>query len=111
MDISHVKQPLKQFLRALSEQVKVNELIVFGSYVEGRATAESDIDVLVVSDDFAHLNEDERLDLLYDAAWKTEPEVHPWGFTSQELRQASRLTTLGYARDKGIRFLAQSKTV
>jgi predicted nucleotidyltransferase len=79
-------------------------VIIFGSYLEGLATEESDIDVLVISDEFAGLNEDNRLDILDAAAEGIVPEIHPWGFTSDELKKAHRLTTLGYAREKGVRF-------
>jgi hypothetical protein len=83
----------------------VDQVIVFGSYLEGNATEDSDIDVLVISDDFKSLDEDQRLDLLYEAKGFIEPPIHPWGFTPEELEKASELTTLGYARTAGIRFL------
>lgn len=109
MDTKKIKLPLTQFLNAIPESIKVDEAIVFGSYLEGTATEDSDIDVLIISDSFKHLEEDQRLDILYDASNNIEPEIHPWGFTKQELEKASRLTTLGYVRNSGYRFLSSPK--
>lgn len=105
MDLSQVEKPLDQFLHNLTKSIRVEEVIIFGSYLEGNTTEDSDIDVYVVSEDFENQNEDQRLRALYKAARFIEPEVHPWGVTKEELQNASRLTTLGYARESGIRFL------
>jgi hypothetical protein len=103
VDTQSIDRRLAGFRKALAQQIQVAELIVFGSYLEGSATDDSDIDVLVVSNDFAGMTEDERLDILEDAAGLTEPFIHAWGFTSAEIEQASELTTLGYARTAGLR--------
>ncbi len=103
MDTRTVDRRLAEFRKAVAKRIRVAELIVYGSYLEGNATEDSDIDVLVVSNDFAGMTEDERLDILEDAAGLTEPFIHAWGFTSAEIEQASELTTLGYARTAGLR--------
>ena len=108
MGIKQIHQPLKQFLSYLPRNIKVDQLIIFGSHMEGRATADSDIDVLVISDAFKKLDEDQRLDILYDATDDIQPDIHPWGFTKEELQTASHLTLLGYARDHGIHFPTKS---
>ena len=105
MDISKIKQPLNQFVQKIPKSVKVDKVIIFGSYLEGNATEDSDVDVIVVSDDFRKMDEDQRLDILYDAADDIDPEVHPWAFTNEELNQKSKLTTWGYARTSGFRFI------
>lgn len=105
MDIKQVQKPLTQFVKNIPASIKVDQVIVFGSYLEGTARSDSDIDVIVVSDDFRGMDEDQRLKLLYQSRRFIEPEVHRWGFTSEELNQASELTTLGYARTSGIRFI------
>lgn len=103
VDTRSITRRLTEFREALTEQIQVAELIVFGSHLEGNATADSDIDVIIVSDDFASMTEDERLDILEDAAGLAEPIIHAWGFTRREIEQASELTTLGYARAAGLR--------
>ncbi|HEX9596848.1 MAG TPA: nucleotidyltransferase domain-containing protein [Anaerolineales bacterium] len=103
MDTRPIARRLTEFRKALAKQIQMAELIVFGSYLEGNATEDSDIDVIIVSDDFTGMTEDERLDILEDAAGLDEPIIHAWGFTPREMEQAGELTTLGYARTAGLR--------
>ena len=80
-------------------------MYIFGSYLEGNPTTDSDIDVIVVSDDFQTMDEDKRLDILEEAASDIEPDIEAWGFTNRELENADELSTLWYARTSGIPFL------
>ena len=105
MGLGQVKKPLNQFLQYVTKTVKVEQMIIFGSYLEGTATEDSDVDVFVISDDFKTMAFEKRLDLLDAATEGIEPKVHPWGHTTEELNKADDLTTLGYARTSGIRFI------
>jgi len=105
MDISRIKNPLIRYHKELARKIRVNQMIVFGSHLEGMARADSDIDIFIISEDFNKMDFDQRWDILYGAAQDIEPDIDAWGFTPKELAQASRLTTLGYAREEGIRFL------
>lgn len=104
MDTTQIQEPLTQFIHKIPKTIEIDQVIIFGSYLEGTATKDSDIDVIVVSDDFKNMSEDDRLTLLYRASRFIEPDIHPWGFTPEELQQASHLTPIGYVRDKGFRF-------
>jgi predicted nucleotidyltransferase len=105
MDINHVKQPLTQFLRQVSKQVKVDQMLIFGSYAKGTATLDSDIDVVVVSEDFARIRTDKRLRILDTAARDIEPVIIAAGFTNREMQQAGKHSILGQARTSGVRFV------
>lgn len=96
-------KPLQEFKRRLDKQMRLEELIVFGSGMRGTMTEDSDIDVLVVSKDFERMDEEQRYDTVYNAALDIEPEVHPWPITKKELEAASKLTVFGQARDHGLR--------
>src|ERR1700752_948738 len=104
MDLNQVQQPLNQFVEKTSQSIKVAEVIIFGSYLEGNATEDSDIDVFVISDDFQKMVFENRLSVLDLAADGIRPIVQAWGHTSEELKSASHLTLLGYARDHGIHY-------
>jgi uncharacterized protein len=103
MDINYIREPLTDFFQKVSKKIQVDQIIVFGSYSTETATEDSDIDVLIISDDFQNLEEDQRLQVLYKAARFIEPSVEPWGFTNEELNKAGPLTTLGNARERGLR--------
>lgn len=94
-----------QYHKELARKIKVNQMIVFGSHLEGTARADSDVDIFIISEDFTKLDFDQRWDILFDAAEDIEPDIDAWGFTPKELAEAGKLTTLGYAREAGIRFL------
>ena len=104
MDTQAIKKPLNQFINALSSKVKPEKLIIFGSYSEGTAKDDSDIDVIVVSNSFRNMDEDARLDVLYRASRFIAPDIHPWGVTKEELNRANKQSTLGYARFYGKHF-------
>lgn len=52
MDIKTIQKPLKDFRNKLINDILIEEMIVFGSYLEGTAQKDSDVDVIIVSDDF-----------------------------------------------------------
>jgi hypothetical protein len=104
MDTNKIKNTLNNFRTTLSQHITVDDMVIFGSYMNGKATRDSDIDVVVISRDFNDMDEDERLDILYDASVFMRPEIHPWGFTREELNQADKTSALGQARIMGIRF-------
>ncbi|PIU03506.1 hypothetical protein COT44_03595 [Candidatus Shapirobacteria bacterium CG08_land_8_20_14_0_20_39_18] len=79
--------------------------MVFGSYAKGIAKRESDIDFLVVSEDFKRKSFDKRYSLLMKA--RLHPEmmkiaIDSFGITPKEYENASTLTTLGEAKETGI---------
>ncbi len=49
--------------------IRVSLLILFGSFAKGNFTESSDIDIVVVSDDFAGKGYWERIDILSDAIY------------------------------------------
>lgn len=104
MDKKAIYKPLAQFFNKLSGKIQIKDLIIFGSYAEGMPTRDSDIDVVVISDDFQKIREDKRLKLLDSAAKEINPMIQAWGFTSKEIEQADEFTTLGHARVAGIRW-------
>lgn len=60
------------FFNCLREkELKVSRIIVFGSQAKGTATEESDIDIVVVSEDFKRKNIFKRADMTKDAEIRT----------------------------------------
>jgi len=106
MDTRTIQKPLAQFYKNLVHQIKIKDMIVFGSWVEGKPKKSSDIDIVVISDDFAKIREDKRLQILDKAAEEIKPEIQAWGFTSREVGEADELTTLGHARTVGLHWSA-----
>ena len=62
-----------QFLfKCLKEKdLKISRIIVFGSQAKGTATEESDIDIIIISEDFKRKNLFKRADMTKDAEIRT----------------------------------------
>lgn len=100
MDIDQIKPAITAYLSQLRTRIRVDGAIVYGSFVRGDVTPESDLDLLILSEDFASLDEDERLRILYRASVGFPRDLHVFGVTSEEFEKASPLTTLGIVRNQ-----------
>lgn len=65
--------------------VKPQRIHLFGSYAGGTPREDSDIDVIVIADDFKDMNLRERLELLGIAAGKVFEPIEALGYTQEEL--------------------------
>lgn len=85
MDKKTVTEKLTQFQKILeSNGIKVSKLILYGSYAHGNAREDSDIDVVVISDDFTGKGYWERIDILSDAIYQIFEPIEAIAMTSQE---------------------------
>ena len=86
---------LKQAL--LQQGLRVNRVILYGSQAAGRAEEYSDIDVVVISDDFKGINVLERLEtigLAMAEARIMEP-IEPLAYTEEEFSLKDSGTFIG----------------
>lgn len=52
-NLKTIKNIAKKYALLLKENMKVKSMYLFGSYIDNRATEDSDIDIAVVSDKFS----------------------------------------------------------
>ena len=95
MDHHQIKPQLRYYLAKVSQKIAIDQALVYGSYATGTAKKESDVDLLIVSADFAAMDQDQRSTLLYRLSTDLPFDLHVHGATPQEFEQASPLTTLG----------------
>jgi len=63
-----IKEVINFLVRCLREKgLNISKIIVFGSYAYGKTTDESDIDIVIVSNDFKGKNIFERAELTKEA--------------------------------------------
>ncbi|NUM67723.1 nucleotidyltransferase domain-containing protein [candidate division KSB1 bacterium] len=67
--------------------MQVQQILLYGSHARKEAHADSDIDIIVLSDSFAGKNLLERLQILGLARRKVPEPVQAYGFTPQEVQQ------------------------
>ncbi len=67
--------------------IRVERVLLYGSFASGEAREGSDIDLIVISDNWTKYNHRERLELLGIAAARILEPVQAQGFTQKEITQ------------------------
>ncbi len=94
-----VLKTIRQFKRALEAiNIKVEQLILFGSHASGTAREDSDIDIVVISDSFSNKNYWERIDILTEAIYKVFAPIDASAFTPEEWKTEKSLI-VDYAKN------------
>ncbi len=99
MDKSTVLRIISDYGKALeAEKIRPQKMILFGSYSTGTQHEGSDIDLVVISEDFAGKDYWERIDILATALVKVFEPIEAIAMTPQEWESGeSRIAD--YARD------------
>jgi predicted nucleotidyltransferase len=99
MDKKLALDALRRFRLALeSKGFRIQKLVLYGSYAQGKVTEGSDIDVLVIADDFWGKSYWERIEILSDAIYGVFEPVEAIALTNEEWEQGER-AVVGYARN------------
>jgi predicted nucleotidyltransferase len=81
-----LEQIIQRFRGQLEKMgIHAEQVMLYGSQVTGSAREGSDIDLIVISSDWANLNQRERLELLGIAAARILEPVQAQGFTPTEI--------------------------
>lgn len=101
-----VTEEIERFRESLKKLgVKVSKIIIFGSYAIGKAGEHSDIDVVVLSDDFRGMDILKRLELIGIALAKAKvvSPIEAIGYTEEEYESGGRGSFIGdKVKAKGI---------
>ena len=85
MDKRTALETIDRFRHTLeNKNITVNKIILYGSFAEGNYRDDSDIDVIVISDDFAPLDYWARIDLLSEAIYEIFEPIEAVSFTPNE---------------------------
>lgn len=102
MDKKQAKKNIGVFANRVKTRFRPKKVLLFGSYAVGRPSAYSDVDIVVVSEQFIRTPHEKRLDLLYDLTKDLTPDFHVFGLTPKEFDQLSPLTSIYEAKQHGI---------
>ena len=90
---------VKRFKNALeSINIRVDQLILFGSHAEGTAREDSDIDLVVISSNFSDKSYWERINILTDAIYQVFAPIEASAFTPDEWKSEKSLIS-DYAKN------------
>lgn len=93
---------LIEFRKSLSKEIKVNQLLFFGSRATGKYKPDSDIDLLIVSNSFKNIKPFKRAIKLYDY-WTLDYPVDFLCLTPQEfIKKKKQVGTIQQAVKEGI---------
>lgn len=85
MDKGTVLRIIADFKKLLeSKAIKVDRIILYGSYASGKFREGSDIDILVISDDFKNKNYWERIDILSEVIYEVFKPIEAVAMTLDE---------------------------
>ena len=100
---SSVKSIVKEYKKfLLTRGISVERVILYGSFAKGTQREDSDIDLVVVSQDFQRMNLRERLELLGVAAVRIRKPIEANGYTPSEIALAPKISFLNEIITTGV---------
>ncbi|MFQ5613754.1 MAG: nucleotidyltransferase domain-containing protein, partial [Anaerolineae bacterium] len=98
-----LEEHLDRYLTEVRRKFRVQRAILYGSYAAGAPRPDSDIDLIVLSEDFRGMPRLRRHQELGWLAWQARTAyISPLGFTPEEYVTASPASLLGEVRESGI---------
>jgi predicted nucleotidyltransferase len=99
MDKKAVLKIIFDFKKALeSAGVKPCKILLYGSYATGNFRPDSDIDLVIISEDFEGKDYWQRIDILSDAIYKVFQPIEAIAMTPKEWEQGNSFIA-DYARN------------
>lgn len=88
---SQIKRVIQEYTYRLTELgIKTDRVVLYGSYAAGTSREDSDIDLILVSKDFAKMNLRERLEILGIAAARVRKPIQAIGYTPKEMKNIKK---------------------
>lgn len=87
-----VQRIAKSYVNRLARNIKIRRAILTGSWATGTYMEDSDVDIIIVSDDFAEMLLPQRLQYL-QREWKSRIPLEAFGYTESEFRSLSKKST------------------
>ena len=94
---------IAHYLAFVGQHVRVERAFLYGSYAYGVPRSRSDVDLVVLSPDFAQMDRRRRQEQLAIWAWQAGVgDIEALGLTPGEFETASDLSLMGEVRERGI---------
>ncbi len=94
---------IAHYLTFVGGHLRVERAFLYGSYAYGVPRSRSDIDLVVLSPDFASIDRRRRQEQLAVWAWQAGVgDIEALGLTPEEFGAISDLSLLGEVREKGV---------
>jgi len=101
LSASYIQKIVGKYLKQLP--IKVEFAILYGSSICGERLRDSDIDLIIVSDDFKEMPFEQRMSML-QKNWKHEVTLEAFGFTTTEFNKLKyKSIVVQEANEKGVK--------
>lgn len=98
-----VKKIIEEYQQALKTLgVNVKGVILYGSFALGNQRKDSDIDLIIISEDFRKMNLRERLEILGIAAVRIMEPIEAKGYTPEEIETTQEGSFLKEILERGV---------
>ena len=81
------------------------DIILYGSYARGEQKEESDIDVLLLSDN-VNFNDDNNTGIIWTTAFNVDPRIEPYGVSKKRFIEDDYLPLFENVKAEGIEIKA-----
>ena len=106
MDKRKVVEIVAQFRQGIETRgIRPLKVILYGSYADGTYREDSDIDIVIISDDFTGKSFWERIDIMSDVIYEIFAPIEAVGLTPDEWEEGDSFVT-DFARNGEILFAA-----
>lgn len=96
-----IEQIVKEVANFLSQYVKVDRLILYGSYSDGKSREDSDFDIAVISEDFENMSLLEKIELFSTAAVAIDSRIELKGFSKRDFLHPENSLFLKMIKNRG----------
>lgn len=101
---SKLKKIIQGFIAFLLKEIPVDDVILFGSYAQGKAKEHSDIDLAIISNWFFNKPRIENLQFLSRMTAKYNSLIEALPFTTEEYNNLDKRTFLANIVKTGLRY-------
>ena len=84
-----IKKMIREYVKSLSKEIRVQKVILFGSWATGNYLEDSDVDLIVLSNEFTGVHLEDRLAIL-QRHWddvRYGRALEAFGYTELEFRE------------------------
>jgi predicted nucleotidyltransferase len=97
-----IRKVIIRFVNALTTRgIRVEKAVLYGSYARGKARAESDVDLAIVSPDLGRDRFEERK-MLLQLAWRIDPRIEPVPISSESYEKDTWIPLIYEIKQRGI---------
>jgi|LGVC01.1.fsa_nt_gb predicted nucleotidyltransferase len=101
-----IKRIIQKFVAILLDKgIRIEQVILYGSYASGNITPYSDIDIAIISPDFGN-DKFEESKLLLQTAWRVDPRLQPVPISSESFVKNTWIPLFHQIKEYGIEIKA-----